>query len=104
MDCGNLSDFVLGSLIRENSMKISGSDTFSFVCEDHLSYSRNRQYKGGREREVEGVGKSTFRFEQFVFYCLSEKKICFVSVLFEIEKQKNVSKYFDIEKDFFLNC
>ena len=38
--------------------------------------------------------------EQFVFYCPSEKKLCFVSFLFEIEKQKNVSKYFDIEKIF----
>ena len=38
-------------------MKISGSDTFSFACEDHLSYSRYRQYKGGREREVEGGGE-----------------------------------------------
>ena len=36
--------------------------------------------------------------EQFVFYCPSEKKL--VSFLFEIQKQKNVSKYFDIEKDF----
>ena len=48
---------------------------------------------------------STFRFfviEQFVFYCPSEKKLCFVSFLFEIQKQKNVSKYLDIEKDFFL--
>ena len=31
-----------------------------------------------------------------------KKKLCFVSFLFEIQKQKNVSKYFDIEKDFFL--
>ena len=38
-------------------MKISGSDTFSFACEDHLSYSRYQQYKGGREREVEGGGE-----------------------------------------------
>ena len=39
--------------------------------------------------------------EQFVFYCPSEKKLCFVSFLFEKQKQKKVSKYFNIEKDFF---
>ena len=46
---------------------------------------------------------STFRFfviEQFVFYCPSEKKLCFVSFLFEKQKHKKVSKYFNIEKDF----
>ena len=37
------------------------------------------------------VGMSMFRFfviEQFVFYCPSEKKLCFVSFLFEIEIKK----------------
>ena len=58
----------------------------------------------GRRDKEEELGMSMFRFfviEQFVFYCPSEKKLCFVSFLFEIQKPKNVSKYFDIEKDFF---
>ena len=42
-----------------------------------------------------------FVIEQFVFYCPSEKKLCFVSFLFEIQKQKKRFKYFDIEKAFF---
>ena len=45
----------------------------------------------GRRDKEEELGMSMFRFfviEQFVFYCPSEKKLCFVSFLFEIQKQK----------------
>ena len=47
---------------------------------------------------------STFHFfviEQFVFYCPSEKNFVSFRFCLKYKNKKNVSKYFDIKKDFF---